>query len=109
MPFILFSCQNNDLYSLGVHQHLTLSLSSGSEKKLGEGNGPEQLWVLLTRHLVDKERSGEFIHVYASEVEPYEMNRRSNPGNTTDLALKATYTSSTHMLVREVPEVLKSS
>lgn len=85
-----------------------LSLSSGGEKKLVEGNRPEQLWVLLTRHLIDKERSGEFIHVYASEVEPHETNGRSDSGDTPDLAVRATYTSSTHTLVRKLSEVLKS-
>lgn len=76
-----------------------LSLSSPKDRKPGEADQPEQLWVLLTRHLVDKQRSKEFINLHASEEEHQEGDGRHNIDDMTNVSLKATYTSSTHVLV----------
>ncbi|KAI5121454.1 hypothetical protein M0805_009562 [Coniferiporia weirii] len=84
-----------------VRHHLTLCLPqmSVSDPSKREGRGEQEtneLWVLLTRHIVDKQREGEFIAVHAVQLEHEEAERTIGG----ELNLKGTYTNSTHTLTR---------
>ncbi|TDL23115.1 cysteine proteinase [Rickenella mellea] len=80
--------------SRSVHSYMRLNVESA---KAGD-----EVWVLLTRHIVDKSRQEEYIAIH---VQPEETGAQN--GDSLGRQLKGVYTSSTHALARYViPEVM---
>ncbi|KAL5521398.1 hypothetical protein ACEPAG_9324 [Sanghuangporus baumii] len=82
-----------------VHHYLYLDLVSEIREMKMAMRQEHELWVLLTRHIVDKHRSGEFIALHVVQVEQEETGGDNGAVNAA-LGLKGLYTSSTHTLTR---------
>ncbi|KAL5504667.1 RIM13 [Sanghuangporus vaninii] len=84
-----------------VHHYLYLDLVSEiGEMKMARRQDLE-LWVLLTRHIVDKHHLEEFIALHVVQVEQEETGGDDGAVNAAlDLKRKGLYTSSTHTLTR---------
>ncbi|KAL0955704.1 hypothetical protein HGRIS_001924 [Hohenbuehelia grisea] len=77
----------------GTH-HLQLSYDL-----TGTDSSDEEVWVLLTRHLNDTHRSGEYISLKVQFEDNIATNKKGS-ADLTKVAVKSTYTNSTHVLVR---------
>lgn len=92
--------------SFNLANHFQLSLRSGTSS-LAE----EDVWILLTRHVVDTTRSGEFIALSAQCTQSSDTNAMYMKvrlvlilcSAMTHKPLQGSYTSSTHVLVRLLP------
>ncbi|OCB90124.1 cysteine proteinase [Sanghuangporus baumii] len=84
-----------------VRHYLYLDLVSEiGEMKMARRQDHE-LWVLLTRHIVDKHHLGEFIALHVVQVEQDETRGDDGAVHAAlDLKQKGLYTSSTHTLTR---------
>ncbi|EJD08078.1 cysteine proteinase [Fomitiporia mediterranea MF3/22] len=82
-----------------THYYLNLDLSSGPQDPKPNRRHEHELWILLSRHIVDKQHAGEFIAVHAIQLEQEEARREVGTASA-DLDVKGTYTSNTHSLIR---------
>ncbi|KAJ6590028.1 hypothetical protein DFH09DRAFT_1307482 [Mycena vulgaris] len=73
-------------------RHLRLKFNSMSR------NAEEEVWVLLTRHVVDTRRTSDFISVRAQLED--DLTGSADSGDHRKIATKGTYTNSTHVLAR---------
>ncbi|KAH8103263.1 hypothetical protein BXZ70DRAFT_888986, partial [Cristinia sonorae] len=71
--------------------HFQLSLKVQSTKP-----AEEDVWILLTRHVVDTTRTSEFIALSAQTAQASDVN---------EMYMKGTYTNSTHVLVTTNPDL----
>ncbi|KAJ7603725.1 hypothetical protein B0H17DRAFT_1222383 [Mycena rosella] len=73
-------------------RHLRLKFDSTSR------NAEEEVWVLLTRHVVDTRRTSDFISLRVQLED--DLAGSADSGDHRKIATKGTYTNSTHVLAR---------
>ncbi|KAJ6631453.1 hypothetical protein B0H10DRAFT_2207112 [Mycena sp. CBHHK59/15] len=73
-------------------RHMRLQFNNTSH------NPEDEVWVLLTRHVVDTRRTSDFISLRVQLED--DLIGSSNPGDQRTIAIKGTYTNSTHVLAR---------
>ncbi|KAJ7125274.1 hypothetical protein C8R44DRAFT_875091 [Mycena epipterygia] len=73
-------------------RHLRLKFDSTSR------NDEEEVWVLLTRHVVDTRRTSDFISLRVQLED--DLTGSADSGDQRKIATKGTYTNSTHVLAR---------
>ncbi|KAJ7736872.1 hypothetical protein B0H16DRAFT_1572895 [Mycena metata] len=72
-------------------RHLRLTFDNASN------GGENEVWVLLTRHVADTRRTSDFISLRVQLEDDF---AGANSGDQRELAIKGTYTNSTHVLAR---------
>ncbi|KAG9221284.1 hypothetical protein CCMSSC00406_0008881 [Pleurotus cornucopiae] len=90
----------------GNTRHLQLLFEA--EKRGDMGDEPDEIWILLTRHLYKTNQTSEYISAKV-DIEDVLATQTSSSVDLDRVAVKGTYTNSTHVLVRtRIPTTQRS-